>query len=267
MASENGLFPAVKQCGRDAVGEPTSSLLRLTKRANVLRTPRWDSPPDGKLGTDQLTLPLETNLRGDDRRVVVDVFRESEYDAGRELMNDAIGQGNAFPWETEFDIMEFRHVCCTHAAFVVRALEEGYDMDGSISKRGHILGIFTCKPKFNGRGDHVCDGLFVTRSEFRRKGIGRLMGSCFLKFASDLGYRAILIDLIFQSNGAAVSLFDSLGFTRAAELPNVLRLSDDHDDFDNAICFFYDIISDLPIDFDPRACSHQRDSFIFSMSS
>ena len=241
---------------------------------------------DGKLGTEVLgLLPLETTLR-DSRKVVVDIFRsDAEYDAAFELTNCAIEDGDALARIEVFeDVVEWRQWFCSHAAFVVRATEEGFDCDGAVSKRGSILGAFFCRPKFQGRGAHLCETFLVSAPEFRRLGVGRLMGSCFLRFARDLGYGAAYVDQVFQSNDAIVHLLESLGFQRACELPNALRLNpaliedealrrgDDESeddacpDYDTAVAFFYDLNTDLPEDFDPLACSNQRDSILFAAS-
>jgi hypothetical protein len=50
------------------------------------------------------------------------------------------------------------------------------------------------------------------------------MGCCFLSFAHKLGYRAAYFNLVFASNVASVRLWEALGFTRAAAIPQAARL-------------------------------------------
>jgi hypothetical protein len=69
-----------------------------------------------------------------------------------------------------FDTMEgYRGYFLSHAAFVVRALEPGFDADGNPSAPGEVLGCFYVKPNFPGRCGHVCNGGFITKAKFRKQ--------------------------------------------------------------------------------------------------
>jgi ribosomal protein S18 acetylase RimI-like enzyme len=46
----------------------------------------------------------------------------------------------------------------------------------------------------------------------RYMGVGRALGSAFIKIAPALGYRASLFNLVFVSNIASVKLWRSLGY-------------------------------------------------------
>ena len=50
-------------------------------------------------------------------------------------------------------------------------------------------------------------------------GVGKLMGSEFLRLAKELGYRASLFNLVFESNKASIALWQKLGFTELATIP------------------------------------------------
>lgn len=59
-----------------------------------------------------------------------------------------------------------------------------------------VWGAFYIKPNFPGRCSHVCNGGFITDPRMRRRGVARLMGHAFLRFAKDLGYRASYFNLV-----------------------------------------------------------------------
>ena len=59
-----------------------------------------------------------------------------------------------------------------------------------------VWGAFYIKPNFPGRCSHVCNGGFITEPRRRRRGVARLMGHAFLRFAKELGYKASYFNLV-----------------------------------------------------------------------
>ena len=49
------------------------------------------------------------------------------------------------------------------------------------------LGSFYVKPNYPGRSSHVCNGGFLVTDASRNRGVGRLMGECYLEWAPKLG--------------------------------------------------------------------------------
>ncbi|KAJ8611797.1 hypothetical protein CTAYLR_007735 [Chrysophaeum taylorii] len=188
------------------------------------------NPGDGQLGVVEAGIrTVHARLR-DGTAVEVDTFSSFDIARGMELMNLVIREGKAWPFEEELDEKGYRAYFLTHAAFVVRRNGEK-----------EVLGTFYVKPNFPGRCSHVCNGGFITAPEARGNGVGRLMGTCFLDFARKLGYRAAYFNLVFKSNEASVRLWESLGFSRVAEIPKCARLLDIGDD--TAYGYYYDLES------------------------
>lgn len=48
------------------------------------------------------------------------------------------------------------------------------------------LGSFNVKPNYPGRSSHVCNGGFLVTDASRNRGVGRLMGECYLEWAPQL---------------------------------------------------------------------------------
>jgi RimJ/RimL family protein N-acetyltransferase len=200
---------------------------------------------DGTLGLKRLSfrLPLVATLPGRQGRVVeVDAFRESEWQAGMDLMNQVIREGKSWPFDEEFETLEeYRAYFMSHAALCVRDLTE---------PSNGVLGCFYVKPNFPGRCSHVCNGGFITAPQARHQGVATLMGHTYLQAAKDLGYRSSYFNLVFANNVASVRLWESLGFERVAVLPKAAQTEGcaDEGGLETAYGYWYDLDA-LPPDY------------------
>eukprot|EP00957_Ditylum_brightwellii_P071244 5415441-Ditylum_brightwellii.AAC.1 len=212
---------------------------------------------DGRLNLDLLPphrLPIRATLNdGTKVEVAPFDFDAGDVEIGMQLMNDVIEEGRAWPFEPTFPTEEsYRSYYLSHAAFVVRCVvdNDASELDKSSSPtHGEVMGTFYVKPNFPGRCSHVCNGGFITDPKFRGSGVGRLMGSSFLALARDLQYKSAYFNLVFKSNPVSIQLWESLGFTRVATIPNAARL-EGVDGLDDAYGYYFDLTT-LPEEFDP----------------
>ncbi|KNC76636.1 hypothetical protein SARC_10871 [Sphaeroforma arctica JP610] len=200
-------------------------------------------PGDGRIGAELLPyLPLRQTLK-DGTAVELDFFREDEYEQGFTLMNQIIVEGQSWPFMHAYDSVDaFRCYFLSHAAFVVRVCDvpekftkatdstivenasTGTDLGTVDLRKDAILGCFYVKPNFPDRCSGICNGGFITNPMARRRGVAKLMGKLYCRLAKDLGYRGCLFNLVFASNEASLRLWDGLGFTRLACLPQCAEL-------------------------------------------
>jgi RimJ/RimL family protein N-acetyltransferase len=235
---------------------PTSAIFPL-KSTRLFSVSAYSGiPSDGKAGTCRWPLPLLARLpinnsKSNDgwRDVEVGTFETpEEIEMGRQLMNDVILEGKSWPFEPIFETEEtYRGYFLSHAAFVVR------DTDNN----NQVLGCFYIKPNFPGRCSHICNGGFIVNPGVRGSRVGTLMGSCFLKFARDLGYEAAYFNLVFESNRVSLKLWERLGFERVATIPKAARLKGMPIDIetgepmlDTAFGYHFDLTK-LSLDYDP----------------
>jgi len=197
-------------------------------------------PGDGTDGLEKIDyLPIQTIIKSG--LIEVTPFQQEDWDVGMEHMNLIIREGQAWPFEEEFQTVdEYRGYFLSHAAFVVRALQPGIDVNGDEYSSGEVMGCFYVKPNFPGRCSHICNGGFITVPRFRRMGVAKVMGKSFLKLARDLGYRSSYFNLVFESNVASVRLWESLGFERVAVLKDAAQLKG-VDGLDTAFGYRYDL--------------------------
>ncbi|KAM0327223.1 hypothetical protein ACHAQA_006358 [Verticillium albo-atrum] len=76
------------------------------------------------------------------------------------------------------------------------------------------LGSFYIKPNYPGRSSHVCNAGFLVTDASRGRGVGRLLGECYLDWAPKLGYTYSVFNLVYETNVASCKLWDALGFKR-----------------------------------------------------
>jgi GNAT superfamily N-acetyltransferase len=106
------------------------------------------------------------------------------------------------------------------------------------------LGSFNIRPNYPGRSSHVCNGAFLVTDASRNRGVGRLMGECYLEWAPRLvsysqlvsyfnndkhnnndssnwwqGYTYSVFNLVYETNVASCRIWDALGFKRIGRVP------------------------------------------------
>ncbi|MCA1720399.1 MAG: GNAT family N-acetyltransferase [Actinobacteria bacterium] len=89
-----------------------------------------------------------------------------------------------------------------------------------------VLGTATMTTNRPGRGSHVATGSFMVSPVARRRGVGRALGEYVVDWATDAGYRGIQFNAVVENNGAAVRLWQSLGFEIIGTVPGAFRHAD-----------------------------------------
>lgn len=82
-----------------------------------------------------------------------------------------------------------------------------------------IVGSATMGPNRPGRGPHVATGSFMVDPRHHGRGAGRALGNYALDWARSAGYRSIQFNAVVETNGAAIHLWQSLGFRILTTVP------------------------------------------------
>lgn len=163
-------------------------------------------------------LPLKENLPPNaGENVVVDFMEERDVKESHALLNEVIEEGRAWPFEELLSREEFCGYFMSGTALVVRILDVG-------NSGTEVIGAFYVKSNFPGRSSHFANGGFITKKSYRRRGVGTLMAEVYKRVAKDLGYRAVLFNLVYTSNVASMKLWRKMGFKVVGTLPRVGRL-------------------------------------------
>ncbi|AFY49303.1 acetyltransferase [Nostoc sp. PCC 7524] len=153
--------------------------------------------------------------------VELDYIKPQEYENVRTLLNLIIDEGKTYPQQHPLSQAEFAAYWLSHDTFVVRL--SGQD---TIHKPPEVLGSFYVKPNFPGRCSHICNAGFIVQPGWRGQGIGRLMGESMLEIAANLGYAAVMFNLVFETNIPSITLWQSLGFDIMGSIPQAAKLAD-----------------------------------------
>ena len=108
------------------------------------------------------------------------------------LMNREIEQGDTYPMIEEFSVDRFAPYWFGNFGVVMflGEIEDGqqiWRMEQEGADWSKIcLGSFYIKPNYPGRSSHVCNGGFLVSDKARGRGVGRLMGECYLEYAPRL---------------------------------------------------------------------------------
>lgn len=84
---------------------------------------------------------------------------------------------------------------------------------------GTLLGTARMGPNRPGRGSHVATASFMVHPDHHGRGVGRRLGTDALAWARSAGYRSMQFNAVVETNRAAVHLWQSLGFTVLATVP------------------------------------------------
>lgn len=146
-------------------------------------------------------------------------MQPTEGETVRNLLNAVILEGNSYPQREPLTPDGFADYWLKADAFVVRRLASN-----PATACPEIVGAFYLKPNFPGRCSHICNAGFIVPPEVRGQGIGRFMGEAMLSLARDRGYRAVMYNLIFDTNLASLALWRSLGFREIGRIPQAVAL-------------------------------------------
>ena len=103
-----------------------------------------------------------------------------------------------------------------------------------------MAGAFYLKPNWPGRARQVANAGFIFAPEWRKQGLGWLLGATMLEYARQLGYRSVLFNLVFSENVWARRLCERLGFKEVAILPGAVRKNDGT--YQDAVIMFQSLV-------------------------
>jgi L-amino acid N-acyltransferase YncA len=165
-----------------------------------------------------MQFPLDAKLK-DGSRIQLMLANDHDIEPLRQLYRVIVDEGSSYPHDQFPSDEEFLDYWIRGKSTVVVYL----------SDRVHdekMLGAFYLKPNWPGRAGHVANAGFIVAPEWRGKGLGWLLGVTMLRYATALGYRSVLFNLVFSENITARQLWHKLGFQELGIIPEAVLKND-----------------------------------------
>jgi ribosomal protein S18 acetylase RimI-like enzyme len=93
----------------------------------------------------------------------------------------------------------------------------------SAGEGGRLLGMYKLVANHPDHGAHVANASFMVDPSAQGVGIGKMLGEHCLDEARRAGYLAMQFNFVVSTNGAAVALWNRLGFEIVGTLPKAYR--------------------------------------------
>ena len=150
--------------------------------------------------------------------VIVRAYMEEDLPRMREIWNEIVDEGIAFPQEeplTEQGAREFFR---------------GQTYTGVAVERetGEVLGLYILHPNNVGRCGHICNASYAVHRDMRGHKIGEALVRHCLQKAKELGFKILQFNAVVASNTPALNLYKKLGFVRLGTIPGGFFMKDGH---------------------------------------
>ena len=157
-------------------------------------------------------------------RIEIRKFQKSDLPEMIRIWNEVVEDGEAFPQE-EFLNLETGKKFFSEQSYTGVAVESG-----------KIYGLYILHPNNIGRCGHICNASYAVSSESRGNHIGEKLVLDCMKQAENIGFKILQFNAVVESNLAARSLYEKLGFHQLGVIPKGFRMKDGN--FEN-ICPYY----------------------------
>ena len=165
-----------------------------------------------------MQFPIEARLK-DGRPVRLVLAEASDVEPLRRLYQAIVEEGKSYPHDVMPRGEEF-----VEYWFRGKSTVAAYGRDGGLDDR--MAGAFYVKPNWPGRARRVANAGFIVAPEWRRNGLGWLLGATMLQYARELGYKSVIFNLVFSQNRVARHLWAKLGFSEIGTIPRAVQNND-----------------------------------------
>lgn len=139
---------------------------------------------------------------------IVRPYKESDIAAMRQIWNEVVRDGFAFPQIDELkDDNEARSFFDSQTATVV------------VESEGRLLGLYILHPNNVGRCGHIANSSYAVASAARGMHLGEALVRDSLVRARDLGFRVLQFNAVVASNAPALHLYEKIGFKQLGVIP------------------------------------------------
>jgi Acetyltransferases len=141
-------------------------------------------------------------------------YQTTDVEAMRQIWNQIVEEGLAFPQE------EFLTTDAAVSFFAEQTYTAVADYDGQ------IVGLYILHPNNVGRCSHIANTSYAVAAQQRGKKIGEQLVKDSICQAKNHDFQLLQFNAVVATNTTAIRLYNKLGFTQLAAIPNGFRLKD-----------------------------------------
>ncbi len=145
-----------------------------------------------------------------DAELEIGPFEQRHEDALLAAYDEALRDGRSFPRRPPAERSDLRSVWLEDKAATIAA-----------TRGGELAGFYYLRPNFPGRAAHVANAGYLVPSAMRGSGVGRALLEHSLDHARELGFRAMMFNLVFERNPAR-RLWEAAGFEIIGRIPGAI---------------------------------------------
>lgn len=169
---------------------------------------RKETMADSKRDEGLLVSPDSNDACASGYAVAIREYRGSDISAMREIWNEVVRGGMAFPQIDELaDDAEAEAFFGSQTVCAVAEAQQG------------ILGLHILHPNNVGRCGHIANSSYAVASRSRGMHIGERLVRDSLVRARDRGFRVLQFNAVVASNASALHLYEKIGFTKLGIIP------------------------------------------------
>ena len=150
-----------------------------------------------------------------DARVLVRPYTAADLAAMRDIWNEVVDAGQAFPQEERLTPEGAAEFFAAQSACGV-----------AVDAEGTVLGLSILHPNNVGRCGHIANASYAVAGHARGRGAGEALVRASLEEAGRLGFRILQFNAVAVDNAAARKLYEKLGFSPLGIIPGGFRRPD-----------------------------------------
>lgn len=143
-------------------------------------------------------------------------YTENDIDSMKEIWNEVVRDGIAFPQEEELDFEAAEKFFSeqSHCGVAIN------------SESGEMMGMYILHPNNVGRCGHICNASYAVASNMRGNHVGEALVKDCIVSAKKLGFKILQFNAVVASNIPALKLYKKLGFTQLGIIPGGFHMPD-----------------------------------------
>lgn len=142
-------------------------------------------------------------------------YKEEDVELLRDICNDILIDGNAFPGDNLYEKKEFEDMLEEQSAVTC------------ILADNKVAGYYILHPNNIGRCSHVANASFAISKEFRGKKLAEPLVKKSIQQAKELGFRGMQFNAVVVMNKEAIRTYQKIGFDIIGTIPKGYRLKND----------------------------------------